>query len=120
VALAHLIEENRLLRRQLGNRRMHLADEDRRRLARRAYRVGRAVVKEIATIATPDTPLRLHRHLNARKGTYARRAERRSVLLENCGELGLAHWTLGTSSFNKTIEGSMRLFYNWNYKCKRD
>ena len=53
-AIAYLIEENRLLRRQLGGRRLHLTDDDRRRLAARAYRVGRAALQEIATIATPD------------------------------------------------------------------
>jgi len=36
-AIAYLIEENRLLRRQLGGRRLGLTDEDRRRLAARAY-----------------------------------------------------------------------------------
>ena len=54
-AVAYLIEENRLLRRQLGSRRLRLTDDDRRRLAARAYRVGRAALREIATIATPDT-----------------------------------------------------------------
>jgi hypothetical protein len=39
-AVAYLIEENPLLRRQLGERRLRLTDEDRRRLAARAYRVG--------------------------------------------------------------------------------
>ena len=53
--IAYLIEENRLLRRQLGTRRLRLTDDDRRRLAARAYRVGRAALREIATIATPDT-----------------------------------------------------------------
>ena len=51
-AVAYLIEENRLLRRQLGGRRLRLTDEDRRRLAARAYRVGRAALRGIATIAT--------------------------------------------------------------------
>ena len=70
-AVAYLIEENRLLRRQLGTRRLRLTDDDRRRLAARAYRVGRTALREIATIATPDTLLRLHRQLIARKWTYA-------------------------------------------------
>jgi hypothetical protein len=39
-AIAYLIEENRLLRRQLGTRRLRLTDDDRRRLAARAYRVA--------------------------------------------------------------------------------
>jgi transposase InsO family protein len=81
-AVAYLVEENRLLRRQLGNRRLHLTDDDRRRLAARPHRVGRAALREIATIATPDTLLPWHRRLIARKWTYARRSGRRSVLLE--------------------------------------
>jgi len=36
-AIAYLVEENRLLRRQLGGRRLALTDHDRRRLAARAY-----------------------------------------------------------------------------------
>src|SRR5438093_13442481 len=40
-AVAYLVEENRLLRRQLGGRRLRLTDDDRRRLAVRAYRLGR-------------------------------------------------------------------------------
>jgi transposase InsO family protein len=81
-AIAYLIEENRLLRRQLGAQRLRLTDDDRRRLAARAYRLGRAALREIATVATPDTLLRWHRQLIARKWTYARRLGRRGVLLE--------------------------------------
>jgi putative transposase len=79
--IAYLIEENRLLRRQLGTRRLRLTDDDRRGLAARAYRVGRAALREIATIATPDTLLRWHRRLIAQKWTYARLPGRRNVLL---------------------------------------
>jgi putative transposase len=77
----YLIEENRCLRRQLGGRRLRLTDPDRRRLAARAYRVGRRVLREIATIATPDTLLRWHRQLIAGKWTYGRTG-RRSTMLE--------------------------------------
>jgi HTH-like domain len=80
-AMASLIEENRLLRRHLGGRRLSLTDDDRRRLAGRASRVGRAASREIATIATPDTLLRWHRRLIARKWTYPRKPGRRGVLL---------------------------------------
>jgi transposase InsO family protein len=80
-ALAYLIEENRLLRRQLGGRRPRLTDEDRRRLAVRAHRLGRRL-RQIATLVTPDTLLRWHRQLIARKWTYATRPGRRGVLAE--------------------------------------
>jgi transposase InsO family protein len=81
-AVAYLVEENRLLRCQLGTHRLRLTDDDRRRLAARAHRVGRAALREIATIATPDTLLRWHRQLIARKWTYASQPGRRGVLLE--------------------------------------
>ena len=69
-ALAYLIDENRCLRRQLEGRRVRLTDDDRRRLAARAYRVGRSALRNLATIATPDTLLRWHRQLIARKWTF--------------------------------------------------
>jgi transposase InsO family protein len=82
-ALAYLIEENRLLRRQLGRRHLRLTDDDRRRLAVRAHRLGRCAVREIATIVTADPLLRWHRQLVARKWTFAtRRSSRRGVLAE--------------------------------------
>ena len=82
-ALAHLLEENRLLRRQLGGRRLRLTDDDRRRLAARAFRVGRRALRDIATIVTPDTLFRWHRQLVTRKWTYATpRSSRRGVLAE--------------------------------------
>src|SRR5215475_809137 len=81
-AVAYLVEENRLLRHQLGTRRLRLSDDDRRRLAARAHRVGRAALREIATIATPDTLLRWHRQLIARKWTYASNSRRRGSMPE--------------------------------------
>ena len=81
-AIAYLIDENRVLRRQLGGRQLRPTDDDRRRLAARAYRLGRAALREIATIATPHTLLRWHRQLIARKWTYVTRPRRRAVLSE--------------------------------------
>src|SRR5438128_7740958 len=80
-AVAYLIEENRILRAQLRGRRVRLTDEDRRRLAARVYRLGRQRLREIATIVTPDTLLRWHRQLIARKRTYAKpQSTQRGVL----------------------------------------
>src|SRR5215813_11214675 len=79
-ALAYPIEENRVLRAQLGGRRLRLTDDDRRRLAVRAFRLGRQVLRQVATIVSPDTLLRWHRRLVARKWTYAPRSHRRNLL----------------------------------------
>ena len=81
--LAYLIEENRVLRQQVGGRRLRLTDDDRRKLAARAHRLGRQMLRELATIVTPDTLLRWHRQLIARKWTYAKQSQtRRRVVAE--------------------------------------
>jgi hypothetical protein len=81
--LAYLIEEHRVLRRQVDGRRLRLTDDDRRKLAARAYRLGRQALREVATIVTPDTLLRWHRQLIARKWTYSKKTTRpRGVLAE--------------------------------------
>src|ERR1700730_3425381 len=77
------MEENRVLRRQLGQQRLQVTDADRRRLAVRGYQLGRQVPRQIATIVTPDTILRWHRQLIVRKWTYAnKRSDRHGVLAE--------------------------------------
>jgi hypothetical protein len=76
--LENLQEENRVLREQLGSR-LHLTDEQRRRLAAKGKELGRKLLEEVATIVTPDTILRWHRQLIARKWTYPRRNTGRPV-----------------------------------------
>ncbi len=82
-ALAYLIEENRILRRQLRGQRQRLTDVDRRRLAGCGFRLGRPGLRWVTTIVMPDTILWWHRQLIARKWTYAKgRCGRPSVLAE--------------------------------------
>jgi putative transposase len=82
-SLAYLVEENRVLRRHLRGQRLQLTDDDRRRLAVLGHRLGRRVLRQIATVITPDTILRWHRQLIARKWTYARMgSSRHGVLVE--------------------------------------
>src|SRR5436853_779180 len=74
----YLMEENRVLREQIGNRRMRFSDNQRRRLAARAKILGRKLLHQVATIVTPETLLAWHRKLIAKKhdGSANRRAGR--------------------------------------------
>jgi transposase InsO family protein len=67
LVIDYLREENRVLREQLGGRRVRLDDNQRRRLAVKAKALGRKVPSEIATIVTPETLLAWHRKLIAQK-----------------------------------------------------
>src|SRR5947209_15190304 len=88
-AVAYLVEENRILRAQLRGRRVRLTDEDRCRLARAGQRLGRRLLRQVATIVTPDTILRWHRQLIARKSMYAKGRRRRSGVLAEIRGLGV-------------------------------
>jgi len=55
--ILYLREENRVLREQLGGRRLRLNDDQRRRLAAKAKGLGRKLLSEVATIVTPETLL---------------------------------------------------------------
>ena len=65
--IAYLQEENRVLKAQLGPQRLRLTDTERRRLAVLAYPLGRKRLKELATLATPDTLMRWYHRLIAQK-----------------------------------------------------
>jgi transposase InsO family protein len=66
----YLVAENRVLKEQVKGRRLRLTDDQRRRLAAKGRRLGRRVLRQVATIVTPDTILRWHRQLIARKWTF--------------------------------------------------
>jgi transposase-like protein len=66
-AIDYLREENRVLREQLGTRRLRFTDDQRRRLAAKAKLVGRRVLDEITDLVTPDTLRAWHRKLIANK-----------------------------------------------------
>ena len=63
----YLKEENRVLRGQLGGRRIRFSNEQRRRLAAKAKALGREGLKEITGLVTPDTLLRWYKKLIAEK-----------------------------------------------------
>ncbi len=67
VVIRYLEEENRVLRELQGKKRLRFNDDQRRGLAVRGRALGRGPLRRWASIATPDTILRWHRELIARK-----------------------------------------------------
>jgi len=65
--IEYLQEENRVLRSKLKGKRIRFTDDERRRLAVKGKLLGRKVLGEVASIVTPDTILRWHRMLIAKK-----------------------------------------------------
>src|SRR6202008_1817933 len=63
----YLQTENRVLREQLGSRRLRFTDDQRIRLAAKAKLLGRGALRQFETIVRPDTLLAWHRHLIAQK-----------------------------------------------------
>jgi len=83
--IEYLKKENRVYREQLGGKRPRFSDEQRRRLAAKAKTLGRAVLRSLDSIVTPDTLLRWYRQRIARKYDGSRkrrpgRPRRHSVL----------------------------------------
>jgi putative transposase len=73
----YLKNENRTLRRAIKAKRIRLSLEDRRRLAVKGRGIGRKWLKEVATIACPDTILGWYRDLVAKKWTYEHKGKGR-------------------------------------------
>ena len=78
LVIDYLREENRILREQLGGRRLRFTDGQRRRLAAKAKGLGRKLLAEISTIVTAETLLaskadrpEVRRQWEARTGTTA-------------------------------------------------
>src|SRR5262245_38267682 len=82
--IEYLKEENRILREHIGNRRLRFSDDQRRRLAAKAKKLGRKLLAEVATIVTPETLLAWHRRLIAQKydGSSFRTVGRRPTAKE--------------------------------------
>jgi putative transposase len=85
--IEYLVEENRVLKEQLKGRRLRLTDDQRRRLAAKGRRLGRRFLRQVATIVTPDTILRWHRQLIARKWTFDPKTPGRPGIMKNLSAL---------------------------------
>ena len=115
--IEYLIAENRLLRERLGGRRIIFTDAERRHLAVKAKAVGRTGLRELGTIVTPETLLRWHRELVARKWTFVeRRGPGRPRIREELVTLVVRMATENRSWGYTRIQGAMA---NLGYKLGR-
>jgi transposase InsO family protein len=87
--ITYLAEENRVLKEQLKSdgRRLRFTDSQRRRLAAKGKPLGKKVLRQIATIVTPDTILAWHRKLIAAKWTYPQKRVGRPGVMKEIREL---------------------------------
>lgn len=86
--IAYIQEENRILKNKLKGKRIRFTDDERRRLAVKGRALGRKVLREIASLVTPDTILAWHRKLIAQKWDYSsRRGPGRPRVAEKITEL---------------------------------
>ena len=86
--IEYLKAENRILREQVGDRRLRFTDDQRRRLAAKGRVLGRRALSQLNGLVTPDTILRWYRELIAKKydGT-ARRGTARPVRAQDVRQL---------------------------------
>ena len=73
----YLRTENQVLREVIGKRRILLDDNQRRRLAVKGKVLGRKLLDQVGAVFTPDTILRWHRLLIARKWDYSDRRQKK-------------------------------------------
>ena len=75
--IEYLQTEVAVLKEQIGKKRILLTDEQRRRLAVKGKAIGRKALDQVGSLFTPDTVLRWHRQLVAKKWDYSDRKEKK-------------------------------------------
>ena len=108
LVVEYLVEENRVLKEQLKGRRVRFTDDQRRRLAVKGRRLGRRVLRQVATIVTPDTILRWHRRLIARKWTFASKGPGRPGVMKEIASLILRMATENPRWGYRRIQGPLK------------
>jgi transposase InsO family protein len=104
----YLVEENRVLHEQLGGRLVRLNDDQRRRLAGRGQQLGRRLLRQVATIVTPDTILRWHRRLIAQKWTFTSRRPGRPGIMREISAVIVRMATENPGWGYSRIQGALR------------
>ena len=109
-AIDYLVEENRVLKEQLGSKRLRLTDGQRRRLAAKGKALGRGLLDKLATIVTLDTILCWHRQLIAAKHTYPHKGRLgRSCIMKTIRELIVRMATDNSSWGYCRIQGELKM-----------
>ena len=106
--IEYLIEENRVLNAQVKGRRLWLTDDQRRRLAVKGRRLGRRVLRQVTTLVTPDTILRWHRQLIARKWTFTPKRPGRPGIMAEISSLILRMATENPTWGYTRIQGALK------------
>jgi len=92
------------LLKKLGKKRLLLTDDQRRVLAVKGHALGRKALLELTTIVTPDTILRWHRELVAKKWDHSdkrkavRRPRIRQVIVDSILRFARENPTWGSSA----------------------
>ena len=115
-AIEYLREENRVLKQQLGRKRLRLTDHQRRRLAVLGKALGRRALADIASLVTPDTILRWHRQLIAEKWTHQRRSPGRPRVMQIISDLAVRMARENPSWGYTRIQGAL---YNVGHRVGR-
>jgi hypothetical protein len=106
--IAYIQEKNRILKRKLKRKRIHFTDDERRRLAVKGKALGRKVLREVASIVTPDTILAWNRKLIAQKWDYgSRRGPGRPRVMPEIAELTVRMAQQNSGWDYTTIKGAL-------------
>ena len=108
LVIEYLVEENRVLKGQLEGRPLRLTDDQRRRLAVKGRRLSRRVLRQVATIVTPDTILRWHRQPIARKWTFTPKRRGRPRIMQEISLLILRMATENPGWGYTRIQGALK------------
>jgi transposase InsO family protein len=85
-----------------------LTNDQRRRLAAKGRRLGRRVLRQVATIVTPDTILRWHRNLIGRKWTFEPKRLGRPGIMREISSLILRMATENPGWGYTRIQGALK------------
>ena len=100
--IEYLRTENAVLQEEFGKKRILLTNDQRSRLAAKGKVLGRKQLEQVGTLVTPDTILRWHRQLVAKKRDDSHRKEKKSgrprtrqVIIDFAGEVRQRKTDLG-------------------------